>query len=145
MEMSGYLLTLAAVTPKNATQYSSYWRLGGPRAGLDAIKKSKTLNPCWESNPDYLAVQLVVCSSSLSSSDANNTWKYTANLLHVLIKHKSTLPFNFCPGLPVVSATSHTAYRSQRYVGTAVGHCFQLRFWENTRECSACLVFSGGD
>jgi hypothetical protein len=45
IDRSEYLLALAAVTPLNTTQYSSYWRLGGPKAGLDAIEKSKTLGP----------------------------------------------------------------------------------------------------
>lgn len=45
MDVSGYLLALAAISPQNTTQYSSYWRLGGPRAGLDAVEKSKTLGP----------------------------------------------------------------------------------------------------
>jgi hypothetical protein len=71
MDVSGYLLALAAISPQNTTQYSSYWRLGGPRAGLDAVEKSKTLGPWRESNPDYLTVQLVVCSSPLSSSETN--------------------------------------------------------------------------
>jgi len=144
MEVSGYLLALAAVTPQNTTQYSSYCRLSEPRDGLVPIEKSKTLGPWRESNPDYCAIQLVVCSSSLSSSDANNTWNDTANLSHVLAKHKRTLPFKFCPGVPLVAATLHTAYRSQSYVGTAVVHCFRLRFWENTRGCSAYLAFPEG-
>ena len=45
MKMCGYRLALTALTPQNTTQYSSYWRLAGPRAGLDAIEKSKTLGP----------------------------------------------------------------------------------------------------
>ena len=45
MEVSGYLLALAAVTPQNTTQYSSYWKLGETRDGLDPLEKSKTLGP----------------------------------------------------------------------------------------------------